>query len=160
MVIVASSSGHDNCSSTGGRTFCSAIDCGLCVMRPLHCLLAMYNSVWIPHVPHQWRGQNGSVCGPHNIWPHPCWLILVGNSAGHRLFDWWGEMSLQHKPVLLHRARSSWCRGWDTDWTNSFCKYCVSMETIMLKCIKWMHFSIINCLPHFISQCFLFFVTK
>ena len=28
----------------------------------------------------------------------------------------------------------------EIEWTNSFCKYCVSMETIVLKYIKWMHF--------------------
>jgi len=109
-------------------------------MRHLHCLLAMYNSVWTPRVLHRWRGQNESVCGPHNILSHSCWLLLVGNSAGHCLFDLWGELSLQHRSGLLHCAGSSWCCGWDTDWTDSFCKYCVSMETIMLKYIKWMHF--------------------
>ena len=140
MVTAVSLLRHDNCSNTGGRTVCNTIDCGLCVMRNLHCLLAMYDSVWTPHVLHQWRGQNGSVCGPHNISSHCCWLKLVGNSAGHCLFDLWVELSLQHKPGLLHSARSSLCQGWDTDWNNSFCKYSVSMKTIVLKYIKWMHF--------------------
>jgi len=52
----------------------------------------------------------------------------------------WGEMSLRHKPGLLYCARSSWCWDWDTEWTDSFCKYCVSVETIMFKYIKWLHF--------------------
>ena len=64
-----------------------------------------------------------------------------------------GEMSLQHKPGLLHCAGSSWCWGWDTDWTDSFCKYCVSVETIMLKYINEC-ISVINFLPHLIFQCF------
>ena len=98
-------------------------------MRHLHSLLAMCNSVWTPNVLHQWRGQNWWVCGPR-ILLHSWWLILVGNSAGHCLFDLWGDVSLQHKPGLLHSARSSWCHGWDMDWTNSFCKYCVSTETL------------------------------
>ena len=132
---------HDNWSNTGGRTICSTIDCGLCVMRHLHSLLAMYKCVWTPCVLHQWRGQNGSVCGPHNILSHSCWEILQGSVCLFVcLFDLWGLLSLQHKPGLLYCARSSWCQGWGTDWTNSFCKYCVSMKIIVLKCIKWMHF--------------------
>jgi hypothetical protein len=33
------------------------------------------------------------------------WEILQG------IVSLLGEMSLQHKPALLHCARSSWCRG-------------------------------------------------
>ena len=140
MVIAASSPRYDKCSNTGGLTICSTIDCGLSVMRHLHCLLAMYNSVWDSPCPTSVERTKCINCGLHNVWSHPCWLTLVGNSAGHCLFDVWGEMSLQHKPGLLHCARTSWCSGWDTDWTNSFCKYCVSVKSIVLKYIKWMHF--------------------